>query len=65
MSEISVRQHVAAMRAQAESLEKRANDPSHEFTDASHRDHMLTEARRLREAADREEQSLSKRRNFH
>lgn len=64
MSQASVLQEVAAMRAQADTLERRANDPAHEFTDASHRDHLLAEAKRLRESAQREEESLGRRRNF-
>ena len=65
MSQASVLQEVAALRAQADQLERRANDPTHEFTDESHRGRLLAEARRLRELAQREEESLGRRRNFH
>ena len=65
MSQGSVRQEVAALRAQADELERRANDPSHHFTEDSHRDRLLAEATRLREAAQREEDSLGRRRQFH
>ena len=65
MSQGSVMQEIAALRAQADELERRVNDPSHHFTEDSHRERLLAEVRRLRDAAQREEDSLGRRRQFH
>ena len=61
MSQETVRREIAAKRAYAEQLERRAQDTSHPFTDPRHADHLLAEARRLRAEADREEQRLAAR----
>lgn len=61
MSQETVRREIAAKRAYATTLEERARDPSHQFSDASHADHLLAEAARLRTEADREERQLAAR----
>ena len=65
MSQAAVKQEIAALRAQADELERRANDPAHQFTEDSHRERLLAEVGRLREAARREEESLARPRRFH
>jgi hypothetical protein len=62
MSEFTVRQEIAAMRAQADRCDAMANDPNRTFSDESHREHLRAEARRLREQARREEEALERRR---
>ena len=61
MSESTVRREIAAMRAQADSLEAKCNDPAHVFTEESHREHLRHEVERLRGAATREEERLESR----
>jgi hypothetical protein len=62
MSEFTVRQEIAAMRAQADRIDATANDPNHSFSDESHRERLRTGACRLRAQAQREEEALEKRR---
>ena len=65
MSQETVRREIAAKRAYAAKLEERARDASHPFSDASHADHLLGEAARIRADADREERQLEARAKRH
>jgi len=65
MSQETVRREIAAKRAYATKLEERARDAAHPLSDASHADHLLAEAARLRTEADREERQLEARANRH
>jgi hypothetical protein len=59
MSHTSVLREIARKREYAAQLEARATDPAHQFTDPEHRRHLMEEARRQRDEADREEAHLA------
>ncbi len=61
MSEMTVRRQIAALRAQADALETKCNDPAHAFTEESHRARLQHEVTRLRTEARHEEEQLDKR----
>ncbi len=61
MSEMTVRRQIAALREQADALEKKCNDPAHAFSEESHREHLRQEITRLRTEATHEEEQLDKR----
>ncbi len=65
MSETTVRREIALLREQAATLEASCNDPTHVFTDESHREHLRQEAARLRAEATREEEMLDERLRTH
>ncbi|MDQ6828124.1 MAG: hypothetical protein M3081_04580 [Gemmatimonadota bacterium] len=65
MSEQTVRREIAGLRARADGLEAKCNDPLHAFTEESHREHLRQEVTRLRAEAKREEERLESRLKDH